>query len=88
MAREMGMGVLPWSPLAGGILAGKYTQHDLGAAPTASGIGGGSRKAINLATGRLTERSLAIAGAVQRVAQAAGRPPRRSRWPGRCSIPR
>jgi len=24
MAREMGMGVLPWSPLAGGVLSGKY----------------------------------------------------------------
>ena len=29
MARELGMGVLPWSPLAGGVLSGKYAQTDL-----------------------------------------------------------
>src|SRR6202000_2498453 len=34
MAREMGMGVLPWSPLAGGVLSGKYGREDLtGKAP-------------------------------------------------------
>ncbi len=27
MARELGMGVTPWSPLKGGILSGKYTRH-------------------------------------------------------------
>ncbi len=30
MAREMGMGVTPWSPLKGGVLTGKYTRDDLG----------------------------------------------------------
>ncbi|HTK85775.1 MAG TPA: aldo/keto reductase [Patescibacteria group bacterium] len=30
MAREMGLGVTPWSPLAGGVLAGKYTRKDIG----------------------------------------------------------
>ncbi|MEP3687064.1 MAG: aldo/keto reductase [Sulfitobacter dubius] len=29
MAREMGMGVLPWSPLASGLLSGKYRRKDL-----------------------------------------------------------
>jgi len=29
MALEIGMGVLPWSPLAGGVLSGKYDQRDL-----------------------------------------------------------
>ena len=29
MAFEMGMGVLPWSPLAGGVLSGKYSRSDL-----------------------------------------------------------
>ena len=29
MAREMGMGVLPWSPLASGLLSGKYSRKDL-----------------------------------------------------------
>jgi len=71
MAREMGMGVLPWSPLAGGILSGKYSAGDLGAA--SSGLG--TRRDINLATGRLSERSLAIAAAVQACAQDMGRSP-------------
>lgn len=58
MAREMGMGVCPWSPLGGGVLSGKYAASDLSAEPAA---GMASRKAINLATGRLSARSLEIA---------------------------
>lgn len=30
MAREMGMGITPWSPLKGGILTGKYTRENAG----------------------------------------------------------
>ncbi len=30
MAREMGLGVLPWSPLAKGVLTGKYSPADIG----------------------------------------------------------
>ncbi len=30
MARELGMGVTPWSPLKGGVLTGKYTREDVG----------------------------------------------------------
>ena len=66
MAREMGMGVLPWSPLAGGVLSGKYRQDDLNAGAAGSN---GSRKEINLATGRLSERNLAIAQVVTVIAQ-------------------
>lgn len=29
MCRELGVGMLPWSPLAGGVLTGKYTEEDL-----------------------------------------------------------
>src|SRR3546814_4370405 len=32
MAREMGMGVCPWSPLGGGVLAGKYSRKVIGRA--------------------------------------------------------
>ncbi|WP_372758474.1 aldo/keto reductase [Litorivivens sp.] len=64
MAREMGLGVLPWSPLAGGVLSGKYSRDDLKAKPG----GGGSRKDINLATGRLTEQALDIAEVVAAIA--------------------
>ncbi|MEO6575252.1 MAG: aldo/keto reductase [Polyangiaceae bacterium] len=30
MARELGMGVTPWSPLKGGVLSGKYTRENHG----------------------------------------------------------
>jgi aryl-alcohol dehydrogenase-like predicted oxidoreductase len=32
MARELGLGVTPWSPLRGGILSGKYTRQNAGTA--------------------------------------------------------
>lgn len=69
MAREMGMGVCPWSPLGGGVLSGKYAASDLSADPSA---GMASRKAINLATGRLSARSLEIAQVTGAVAQEIG----------------
>jgi aryl-alcohol dehydrogenase-like predicted oxidoreductase len=69
MAFEMGMGVLPWSPLAGGVLSGKYEQKDLTRASAGAATKFDSRRDINLATGRLSERNLAIAAAVKTVAQ-------------------
>ena len=68
MAREMGMGVLPWSPLAGGVLSGKYAQQDLAKAPSNMKVGIDSRKDINQATGRLSEHNLAIAATVKTIA--------------------
>ncbi len=73
MAREMGLGVLPWSPLAGGVLSGKYGPEDLKSGPGSDGGKLDSRKKINLATGRLSERNLEIAGAVREVAAEMGR---------------
>lgn len=71
MAREMGMGVCPWSPLGGGILSGKYTAADL---PKQGGaLDMNSRKGINVATGRLSERNLAIAATVGEIAKEIGR---------------
>jgi aryl-alcohol dehydrogenase-like predicted oxidoreductase len=68
MAREMGMGVCPWSPLGGGVLSGKYSLADLpGAAPEPGSLG--TRKAINQATGRLNEDNLRIAAVVGEVAK-------------------
>lgn len=71
MAREMGLGVLPWSPLGSGVLTGKYTRDDLDAGdgvaePT------GTRKNVAAAAGSLTERSLAIADVVGDVAEETG----------------
>jgi aryl-alcohol dehydrogenase-like predicted oxidoreductase len=68
MALEMGLGVLPWSPLAGGVLSGKYSRADLAAKSLADFGASATRKDINIATGRLTERTLEIAAVVADVA--------------------
>ena len=34
LAADLGMGMMPWSPLAYGLLTGRYTQHDVDAAPS------------------------------------------------------
>ena len=73
MALEMGLGVVPYSPLAGGLLTGKYGRADLTAAPGPSGDG--TRKDFNLAVGGLTERGLDIADVVKEVAAELGHTP-------------
>ena len=73
MAREMGLGVIPYSPLAGGVLTGKYSRADLTAANVASGDS--TRKSFNAALGMVTERNLAIADVVKEVAAELGRTP-------------
>jgi aryl-alcohol dehydrogenase-like predicted oxidoreductase len=73
MARELGLAVIPWSPLAGGVLTGKYSREDLNPANAASGDG--TRKAFNVALGAITERSLAVADVVKEVARELGRSP-------------
>ncbi|QIS22347.1 aldo/keto reductase [Nocardia terpenica] len=73
MARELGLGVIPWSPLASGVLTGKYSRADL--AEAAVGSPEGTRKNVALAQGSLTERGLAIADVVKEVAADLGRTP-------------
>ncbi|WP_405912642.1 aldo/keto reductase [Streptomyces sp. NBC_00963] len=72
MAREMGLGVAPWSPLAGGVLTGKYSRDDLLAAKGVAS-GDGTRKSVTIAKGALTERNLAIVDVVKEVATELGR---------------
>ncbi|MCM6772457.1 aldo/keto reductase [Nocardia sp. CDC159] len=67
MARAMGLGVVPWSPLGGGVLTGKYSRTDLDAEVVASATSG-SRKSLAAAFGSLSERGLAIADVVKEVA--------------------
>lgn len=67
MARELGLGVIPWSPLAGGVLTGKYKREDLNA--EASANPSGTRHNVVLAHNMLTERNLDIADEVGRVAE-------------------
>jgi aryl-alcohol dehydrogenase-like predicted oxidoreductase len=73
MALEMGMGVLPWSPLGGGVLTGKYQATDL--KPAGPKVTMDSRKDINVMTGRLSERSLTIAAVVNTISQELNRTP-------------
>ncbi len=64
MAKALDLGVTPWSPLAGGVLTGKYNK-------SAQETGGEGR----LSTpdwGIITERSLAIADVVIQIAQKIG----------------
>jgi aryl-alcohol dehydrogenase-like predicted oxidoreductase len=74
MAREMGLGVLPWSPLASGVLSGKYSRADL---EHGGGVGNptGTRKNVAAANNSLTERTLAIADVVKDVAGQLGHTP-------------
>ncbi len=72
-AMALGMGVCPWSPLASGFLAGKYTREK---GPESSQ---GSRlevlkKADNPAFKKFTERNWSILDALLEVAKALGRP--------------
>nr|WP_267885600.1 aldo/keto reductase [Kitasatospora aureofaciens] len=77
MARELGLGVVPYSPLGGGVLSGKYSLNDVTSAGTGSsdGTGDGTRRGVNLALGTLNERNLAVAGVAREVAAELGRTP-------------
>ncbi|RZT88134.1 aryl-alcohol dehydrogenase-like predicted oxidoreductase [Pseudonocardia sediminis] len=74
MAREMGLGVTPFSPVGGGVLAGRYTRADLaGAAGTRPGES--NRKTFNAGLGMVTERTLTIADVVGDIASETDRTP-------------
>ncbi|MFJ9450251.1 aldo/keto reductase [Herbaspirillum sp. NPDC101397] len=66
MAQALGLGVLPWSPLGGGILTGKYGRADLSDENEADVAT--SRKGVIASTGHLNQRSLDIADVVGVVA--------------------
>ncbi|BDG61011.1 aldo/keto reductase [Caldinitratiruptor microaerophilus] len=65
---QLGVGVLVYSPIAGGVLTGKYRGGE--APPGSRGYQNPSWQQL-----RLTPRNLAIAGAVERFAAGLGRPP-------------
>lgn len=77
MAAGTGLGVVPWSPLGSGVLAGTYTRADLDA-----GDGGASpestRRHVAAASGSLTARGPDIAAAVAKVAAELGTTPSRA----------
>jgi len=66
MAKALGLGVTPWSPLGQGVLTGKYNQP---------GKAKGARLSSQGSAPYLTERNLKIAAEVAAVAKDAGRSP-------------
>jgi aryl-alcohol dehydrogenase-like predicted oxidoreductase len=75
MAREMGLGVVPFSPLGGGVLTGKYRREDRDRTGSVAGETANDRKSLNVALGWVTDRNLAIADVVKEVASELGRTP-------------
>ncbi len=73
MAAALGLGVLPWSPLGGGVLTGKYSRADL-SDESESGVSA-SRKGVIASSGHLTVEALDIAEVVRSVAHECGATP-------------
>jgi aryl-alcohol dehydrogenase-like predicted oxidoreductase len=73
MAACNGITPTAWSPLAGGILSGKYSRADL--LDSELPKDGSARKAIMKKMGQLNERSLVIVDVVKEIAQEVDRSP-------------
>jgi aryl-alcohol dehydrogenase-like predicted oxidoreductase len=69
-ALDAGMGLLPWSPLGGGYLSGKYTREQRPRA--GSRLGDDPGRGMEAWERRGTERTWAVIDAVQRVAGSRG----------------
>ena len=71
LCREEGLAVLPWSPLAGGVLTGKYREGE----DFPEGTRGGDTEEPITFTYRLHERAWGIVEAVRKVAGETGKTP-------------
>ncbi len=71
MALEYGVAVQPWSPLAGGVLTGKYSKEDI----TSDKPDDETRRDANKMFGMLTERNIEIADELKKMAEEIGRTP-------------
>ncbi|MGJ3241373.1 MAG: aldo/keto reductase [Opitutales bacterium] len=69
MAEELGLGIIPWSPLAGGILTGKYDEQAFRDAEDGSGQSPDSGRNNR---GKLTPRNGDIAAGVKDLAEKVG----------------
>ena len=74
MAQHHNITPLAWSPLAGGVLAGKYSKEDLQEDSNKDGNGSG-RKQMSQSMGQLNERSIEIGNKVKEIAEEIGRSP-------------
>ena len=72
MAQHHDITPLAWSPLAGGVLAGKYSKEDLKEEDDGNGSG---RKQMSQSLGQLNERSIEIGNKVKEIAEEIGRSP-------------
>jgi aryl-alcohol dehydrogenase-like predicted oxidoreductase len=68
MAQEFDLAVTPWSPLAGGVLLGKYDESDLRQAE-AGEVADDSRAGLNQAINLLNERNIELGQTVVRLAE-------------------
>jgi aryl-alcohol dehydrogenase-like predicted oxidoreductase len=68
MGRDLGVGMVAWSPLGGGFLSGKYARAEKGSTDPMD-------ETLRMATSRnrVTDRNLAVLGAVEAVAKETGR---------------
>lgn len=73
MAREMGVGIVVWSPLANGLLTGKYSSDDL--KKQARSEVTGTRKDVIAGYAKLTDSTFAILDVLKAVANEIGKPP-------------
>ena len=74
-AREFGLGILPWSPLAGGFLAGKYERGQAGANTGGAGRLNGPNPFGNPQFTKFTDRNWQILDGLRDVAGQLQRPP-------------
>jgi len=72
MSLELGLGLLPWSPLAGGVLTGKYTEDDMHAERQKLASGQVDPFDSENRVLGLNEQKLAIGRKVKQIADAAG----------------
>jgi aryl-alcohol dehydrogenase-like predicted oxidoreductase len=78
MARELGLGVTPWSPLKSGILSGKYTREKAGTVKPARGA---------WVEANLNDRTYGVIDVLARVAREAGTTPARAALAWVCGRP-
>ena len=71
VAQELGIAVCPWSPLAGGLLSGKYKRDS----DSGSGDGRLEKTKANPIINRFNDRNWSIADLLIEVARGLGRPP-------------
>jgi aryl-alcohol dehydrogenase-like predicted oxidoreductase len=74
MAQEMGLGLIPWSPLANGLLTGKYSREELTQSRERASGFAGTRKHLITSVGVINEKVWDIVDEVKRVAQEIEKP--------------